>query len=256
MHPLTKLASKLYPKWWRDRYGDEFAALLEDARPGLGGAFDIAKGALAMHASATTPKILLACALIGLVSVVTFALRRGPHFQSTSVVSMAAPPGTTSRQMIDSISAASLDIFSRRSLTQMIRDLKLYGPELRTMVQEDVLERMRREIRLTPVPGSGPGKGAAAFTVSFTYREPDQARKVVQAITAKFIDQNIQARSQSASVLTLELLDSASTPRNIDLPLWQMSAIGIAAGLLLGGSLAFALRLARRIQANRSPTAA
>ena len=36
MNNLTKFASKLYPRWWHERYGDEFTALLEDARPGLG----------------------------------------------------------------------------------------------------------------------------------------------------------------------------------------------------------------------------
>jgi hypothetical protein len=67
MDRLTKLASKLYPRWWRDRYGEEFTALLEDARPGLAGTLDIFQGALAMQLSTFSAKrTLLVGAVAGL----------------------------------------------------------------------------------------------------------------------------------------------------------------------------------------------
>lgn len=37
---------RLYPKAWRDRYGEEFEALLEDHAPGVLGSIDIVRGAL------------------------------------------------------------------------------------------------------------------------------------------------------------------------------------------------------------------
>jgi len=46
---LTKWAARLYPRWWRERYGEEFAALLEDARPGFFGVLDVARGAMTMQ---------------------------------------------------------------------------------------------------------------------------------------------------------------------------------------------------------------
>src|SRR5690242_3070098 len=49
MRPLIRVAARLYPKAWRTRYGSEFAALLEDIKPGWGGFLDIVKGALAMQ---------------------------------------------------------------------------------------------------------------------------------------------------------------------------------------------------------------
>ena len=51
MSQLPHLVSRLYPLWWRKRYGDEFNALLDEARPGIGGVLDILKGALAMQFS-------------------------------------------------------------------------------------------------------------------------------------------------------------------------------------------------------------
>jgi hypothetical protein len=38
MRRLLRLAAWLYPPAWRDRYGAEFEALLDDAGPGLAGA--------------------------------------------------------------------------------------------------------------------------------------------------------------------------------------------------------------------------
>jgi hypothetical protein len=42
----TKWQLRLYPRWWRDRYGDEFAALLDDLRDHPLSTLDILKGAM------------------------------------------------------------------------------------------------------------------------------------------------------------------------------------------------------------------
>jgi hypothetical protein len=49
MKRLVRLAAKMYPEPWRERYGEEFAALLEDT--GVNGriAFDVLRGALLMQ---------------------------------------------------------------------------------------------------------------------------------------------------------------------------------------------------------------
>ena len=49
MKTLQRLATKLYPRPWRERYGEELAALIEDARPGLAGTLDLVKGAVMMR---------------------------------------------------------------------------------------------------------------------------------------------------------------------------------------------------------------
>ena len=40
---------RLYPQAWRDRYGDEFAALLEERPPTAGDVLDTLRGALDAH---------------------------------------------------------------------------------------------------------------------------------------------------------------------------------------------------------------
>jgi TonB family protein len=49
---LIHWAAKLYPRVWRDRYGLEFEALLDEARPSWRGLFNVVGGALGVRARA------------------------------------------------------------------------------------------------------------------------------------------------------------------------------------------------------------
>lgn len=69
MRYLLHSLVRLYPLDWRKRYGAEFEALIEDARPGLGGAFDILKGALIMQA--TRNFVIAAAALVVVLGVLS-----------------------------------------------------------------------------------------------------------------------------------------------------------------------------------------
>lgn len=46
MKPLPKLLVRLYPGKWRQRYGEEIEALMEDSKPGLRSLLDLFAGAL------------------------------------------------------------------------------------------------------------------------------------------------------------------------------------------------------------------
>jgi hypothetical protein len=59
-------AARLYPGRWRQRYGTEFGALLEESDAGWVGMADVLKGALAMQMrSWSIWKFVAACAVIG-----------------------------------------------------------------------------------------------------------------------------------------------------------------------------------------------
>jgi hypothetical protein len=49
---LSRLLAHLYPAQWRERYGDEFDALIEDSRASWRSTFDILRGALKLRAVA------------------------------------------------------------------------------------------------------------------------------------------------------------------------------------------------------------
>ena len=49
MRRLIYFFAKLYPSWWRDRYGAEFTALIEDDAATLRAALNALAGALLMQ---------------------------------------------------------------------------------------------------------------------------------------------------------------------------------------------------------------
>jgi hypothetical protein len=70
------LAANLYPRAWRERYGEEFQALLEDVNPGWRELADVMGGALKMQIThGITPlKTIAALAVAGMIAEAGLAL--------------------------------------------------------------------------------------------------------------------------------------------------------------------------------------
>jgi hypothetical protein len=62
-HWLSRLV-RLYPRRWRDRYGPELEALLEDSGAGVRSAADLVRGALDAHLRGLRPRRTLPLALL------------------------------------------------------------------------------------------------------------------------------------------------------------------------------------------------
>jgi len=62
MRPLLRL----YPRRWRERYGEEFAVILRATPPGPGTVFDVVRGALDAHVREVRPGPLLRAGLLAL----------------------------------------------------------------------------------------------------------------------------------------------------------------------------------------------
>mgnify|MGYP003349442436 CR=1 FL=1 len=65
------------------------------------------------------------------------------------------------------------------------------------MPLEDVLEMMRKKIRLTPLNPVVGSRNVPAFQVSFSYSNRFDAQKVVSALVSRFIDENIKTRDRA-----------------------------------------------------------
>jgi hypothetical protein len=173
MDRLTKLAATLYPRWWRERYGEEFAALLEDARPGFGGTLDVAKSAIGVRfASPPSKRVLWATVALGLAGSVTAVLAVRPQYSSVATVS-PEPAG------VPSLAAQTQRIYSRTGRSMMIREFDLYQDERRKMPTDDVLELFRSNLHVAQT-ASGEAR------IEFIYTDPSVASIVVRSIVAKF----------------------------------------------------------------------
>jgi len=145
---LLDIAARLYPQWWRDRYGPEFETLLEDAHPGFRCALDILKGALLMQFKSPT---LFRNATVGCILGLGIAL----------AVSLAAPRQWSSQAAIQTSSlnpevsgrlvGGSLYALSRAALTRVIRSEGIYKEEISRHPIDDVIVLMRSAIKIERV---------------------------------------------------------------------------------------------------------
>jgi polysaccharide chain length determinant protein (PEP-CTERM system associated) len=98
-----------------------------------------------------------------------------------------------SSRIRDIVSTLTQIVTSRTNLEKLIVDLKLY-PEARVkMPMEDVVESMRKAIKIEP---SSQGD---IFKITFTHQSPDKAVKVTNALAAKFIEENLKYREERAT---------------------------------------------------------
>ena len=93
-------------------------------------------------------------------------------------------------------------ILSRTRLQPIIERFGLYKDNGAPKSMEDMVEEMRKSIKVTPIheaatPGSLPG-----FYISFTADKPRLAQQVCAEITSMFMDENLRVRQQSAQGTT------------------------------------------------------
>src|ERR1700722_18473973 len=75
MRRALKALISLYPKTWRNRYQNEFCALLDDVPPTWRTLFNVFGGALKMQMTAWSPwKIVAAFAVVGAIAAIAFSL--------------------------------------------------------------------------------------------------------------------------------------------------------------------------------------
>lgn len=239
MRRLIRFIARLYPATWRERYGAEFGALLEDVPPNWRTSANILKGALEMQLKTWNFKrIFLAAELAGLLAAtgILFAIPR--QYASEAVMRVRSANGT---EMGDALIDMVHQALGQRSLTAIIDSEALYQGDRARMPIEDVIERMRRNLEITPIRSSN--LALPAFSIKFTYEDPQKAQRVVNDLAYRFIDGGAPAGSD----LSLRILDDASLQKSPVSPNRTMIiGWGAVAGMAAGLILALTLRVSRR----------
>ncbi len=239
---LARWLTKLYPSAWRERYGEEFDALVEDSRPGWRGLADIAGGALAMQLKngLSLKWTVLVCSLAGLALALPAILMIPKIFLSTAALSIKSP---ASPAMADAVSHAAERVLRRDNLIALIDRRQLYAAERAVMPIEDLLGKLHSDIS---IGGLGPrSEGAqSVFRVGFNYPDPVKARLVTQDLTTMLIDEYAR---QNQGVAVLEILDMASLPGQHKSPNRPAIVLaGFLAGALFGALLSLTSRAVRQ----------
>jgi polysaccharide chain length determinant protein (PEP-CTERM system associated) len=93
----------------------------------------------------------------------------------------------TNTKLEERIPAIRNEILSRTRLERIILDLDLYRDERRVGILQDIVDRMRNDIYVTPVAGS-------AIRVGFNGDDPRTVRDVAVRLVALFIDESTRDR--------------------------------------------------------------
>ena len=247
MRNAARFLIHLYPAAWRQRYGEEFQALLEDSPPSFSAFFDLLTGAIKMRLTESSfPKLALTLSLAGLLAAWGISYLITPIYISQATLQI------TPMQFSESVSDAAIrqaltqrllqmeqEILSRTSLSAIITDpnLDLYKPERASQPFEDVIQTMlHRDISITiaSLPGE---RRSAAFIISFTYRDRTKAQRTVQALIAKLQEANLSAANHldpEYRGFNLDVLDPPSLPIKPARPNHSLIALdGFGAGFLL-----------------------
>ena len=105
--------------------------------------------------------------------------------------------------IIERLNSISQEIMSRTRLEQIIDELKLYQSELKQMKREEVVELMRKNIKVELPKRTA--ETAGYFTVSYTGEDPRVVTLVANKLSSLFIEENLKLREQQA-VGTTEFL--------------------------------------------------
>lgn len=199
MKRIAQFLIRLYPANWRERYGDEFEALIEDSPPALSGVLDLVKGAIEMRLTVPSfPKLALLLSLAGLLAGLGVSFLVAPRYISEAALLLEPATGSPQTDLRPSAARLQQAVLTRTSLAGIILDsrLDLYPEDRSHTPLEDVIETMRtRDIQIHILaPGT--------LAIGFAYRDRDKARATVKALIAKFEEANLKLQNVPADVKT------------------------------------------------------
>ncbi|HEY3840925.1 MAG TPA: hypothetical protein VGL72_30340 [Bryobacteraceae bacterium] len=241
-----KLAARLYPAPWRGRYGGEFQALLDDASPKWGDVFNIARGAVVMHAKVLAGGFKLAGAvtLVGVLTALAISFSAHGPYVSTSLIRVAAPVGRRSvdPDLPDAVNLAWQNVLSHYSLGRMIQrpDSKLYTNERMRKPLEDVVEEMRQNIHIERAAAkTDQSAGTANLRISFSYPDKAVAAEVTRGLTFRFLENYAKVQGHLNDVENPIVTETSPSP----LPPDRLGFLSLGARLsLIAGTLIAFLR--------------
>jgi polysaccharide chain length determinant protein (PEP-CTERM system associated) len=170
-------------------------------------------------------KVVAATAL-GVALVVTWIALALPN-KYVSYATVLVTPQTVAPELVaagvpesdlnNRLFLMTAEILSRGRMSQIITDLDLYPEKHEYMLREEVIDFMRRQIRVEPVltqlrlARGAMGRGNAdeeinQFRVSFTHRDARTAMLVVKQLSDDFIKQHIEGRIK-LSEKSVEFID-------------------------------------------------
>lgn len=166
---------------------------------------------------------MFACLVIGVVGAFFW-----PDTYVSSATIRVTPPQVPSRfiqtnvevDMSERINSIYQSITSRTTLTNIINLYQLYPRDRKRLPMEDVIEQMRKDIRVNFVgnmqKSASRKNDIQAFQISYAYENRLLAQKIVTELVSRFMDENLRSRA-TQSTLTTDFLKEEWQKRKRDL---------------------------------------
>lgn len=117
-------------------------------------------------------------------------------------------PATATSSIADRLSTIHQQVVSETRLRKLIESMRLYPERRGGISEQDLVEHMRKAIRIEVVNQAG--RQTSAFRIEFEDRNPVIAAQVTNQLASMFIDENLKAREQQ-SYGTADFLQSELT---------------------------------------------
>ncbi|HZE91029.1 MAG TPA: Wzz/FepE/Etk N-terminal domain-containing protein, partial [Rhizobacter sp.] len=107
------------------------------------------------------------------------------------------------------IQVISQQVMTRSTLLDLVDRYGLYGSARQRETSEEILDRMRRDIKLTPISAEvtdrrtgSPVKSTIAFSLSYDSENAANAQKIANELTTLYLNENVKNRQQKAAETT------------------------------------------------------
>jgi len=226
MRRWLKAATRLYPRAWRNRYGAEFDALLDDVQPRWLDVADVLIGALIMRVKEMREfwKVAAAIAVTSCVTAIGSWFFAPQEYQSEAVLHVTetqAPPFP----ITDEVAYRWQTVTSRSNLAGIIQrsDINLYPDMRHRFPFEEIIEHMRRNISIRTLQNRD-------IAITFLYPDPGKAQLVVDALTDK-----LRNTGFSHGLVLVKLASLPKSPSRSERWMIALMALGggLAAGILM-----------------------
>ena len=223
MKRLLRVAARLYPRAWRDRYGEEFDVLIDDVTPHWRHVLNIVGGALIMQISRVA-FVPVAAAVAGSIIGAVVSVAMPPVYASSSWV-LVQTSGT----------AADTGERGQRIMTAIGAVLE------KTAFDKDAIS-----VTLRGEPGSDP----VLLEVSGSAGSARAAQQTTEQAMGALIEANFlgEHRERTAGV-QFRAVQPANLPTTAQRDTTRNSAVGAGLGLLVGGVVALVAHYRRRVTA-------
>jgi len=152
------------------------------------------------------PHMAVAAAVLLAVALAT-AILWPPEYRSTATILVEEQeiPQDLVRSTVTSfadqrIQVIGQQVMTRANLLQIVDKYHLYEKRRRTETNEEILERMRKDVKVDVVSAdvAGGRKATIAFTLSYIGEQPEQTQKVANELVTLYLNENLKIRQQKA----------------------------------------------------------